>query len=241
MTDTATAPTRKVGLLLGIGIFLLPYVFAWFTLRKGHSTLSRVLSLGWLAFCLLAWVLPHQPATSPTTAVTASPGVSSEEAPATKETAPAKVAEPQAPTEPASKWRYSEDVDAMRNEKTSFAQLKSENEAEFDFPYNGGSSAYIEVRRRPEDGLQVLVSVDKGQFMCNSFSGTTVNIKYDNGPVQKVGCTDTSSGNSDTIFLRTPARVLANLKAAKTVIIEPEFYQSGRFQFTFDARGLEFK
>lgn len=39
---------RKVGLLLGAGIFFLPIVFAWFTLRKGHSKLARVLSLGWL-------------------------------------------------------------------------------------------------------------------------------------------------------------------------------------------------
>jgi hypothetical protein len=39
---------RKLGVGLIIGIVLLPIVFAWFTLRKGHSTLSRVLSFGWL-------------------------------------------------------------------------------------------------------------------------------------------------------------------------------------------------
>lgn len=47
---------RRVGWLLGIGIFVLPYVFVWWLLRKGHSTLSRVLGFGWLALALLVWI-----------------------------------------------------------------------------------------------------------------------------------------------------------------------------------------
>ncbi|AXV67730.1 DUF4236 domain-containing protein (plasmid) [Pseudoalteromonas lipolytica] len=39
---------RKVSFLLGMGIFFLPYIFAWYTLRKGHSTISRVTSFAWL-------------------------------------------------------------------------------------------------------------------------------------------------------------------------------------------------
>lgn len=46
----ANIPTKKrsVGVLLGVGIVLIPPIFAWFTLRKGHSVLSRVLSFSWL-------------------------------------------------------------------------------------------------------------------------------------------------------------------------------------------------
>lgn len=43
-----TQGERKVGILLAIGIFVFPYLFAWFTLRKGHSTLSRVLAFVWM-------------------------------------------------------------------------------------------------------------------------------------------------------------------------------------------------
>ena len=39
---------RKVSFLLGMGIFFLPYIFAWYTLRKGHSTILRVTSFAWL-------------------------------------------------------------------------------------------------------------------------------------------------------------------------------------------------
>ena len=44
---------RKVSILLGIGIFLFPLIFAWFTLRAGHTTLSRVVSFVWLALSLI--------------------------------------------------------------------------------------------------------------------------------------------------------------------------------------------
>ncbi|MBW2039469.1 MAG: DUF4339 domain-containing protein [Deltaproteobacteria bacterium] len=44
---------RKVGIALGLGIFFLPYVFAWFTLRKGHTRGARLLSFAWLVMVLL--------------------------------------------------------------------------------------------------------------------------------------------------------------------------------------------
>jgi len=49
----STPNPRKVGILLGLGIFLFPIIFVWFTLRKGHSKKARVLSFGWLIFCFL--------------------------------------------------------------------------------------------------------------------------------------------------------------------------------------------
>ncbi|QOW46164.1 DUF4236 domain-containing protein [Acinetobacter piscicola] len=43
---------RKVSILLGIGIFMMPYIFAWFTLREGHSRSARFISFGWLLFLI---------------------------------------------------------------------------------------------------------------------------------------------------------------------------------------------
>ncbi|WP_081403514.1 DUF4236 domain-containing protein [Acinetobacter sp. HR7] len=44
----SSQPERKVTLLLGLGIFFMPYIFAWFTLREGYSTFARV-----ICFCLV--------------------------------------------------------------------------------------------------------------------------------------------------------------------------------------------
>lgn len=46
MSDTNTS--RTVTLKLGIGITVMPYIFSWFTLRKGYSTKARVIAFGWL-------------------------------------------------------------------------------------------------------------------------------------------------------------------------------------------------
>ena len=50
--DLAVAP-RSVGFWLGLGIFLLPIIFAWFLLRQGYSTRSRFIGVAWL-FTLMA-------------------------------------------------------------------------------------------------------------------------------------------------------------------------------------------
>lgn len=44
---------RSVSILLGMGIFFMPYIFSWFTLRQGYSTLARFVSFGWMIFFIL--------------------------------------------------------------------------------------------------------------------------------------------------------------------------------------------
>ena len=50
---TQEVPVRKVGFLLGVGILFFPYIFSWFTLRKGHTTQSKVISFVWLGVTVL--------------------------------------------------------------------------------------------------------------------------------------------------------------------------------------------
>lgn len=44
---------RSVGFGLSIGIFLLPILFSWFTLRKGHSAAVKALAFTWLLLYLV--------------------------------------------------------------------------------------------------------------------------------------------------------------------------------------------
>lgn len=44
---------RYIGFWFGVGIFFFPFFFSWFTLRKGYSTLAKVISLGWLLFAIV--------------------------------------------------------------------------------------------------------------------------------------------------------------------------------------------
>ena len=45
--------SREVGTLLGLGILFAPLIFSWFTLRKGHSGLAKLLAFSWLGLSLL--------------------------------------------------------------------------------------------------------------------------------------------------------------------------------------------
>lgn len=59
----APPPKRSVGGLLGIGIAIVPFVFSWFTLRKGHSVVERVIAFAWLAAFLVFAITNHKSAT----------------------------------------------------------------------------------------------------------------------------------------------------------------------------------
>lgn len=48
---------RPVGLLLGLGILLLPIIFAWFTLGRGRTSKARVLSFGYLILSIALFSL----------------------------------------------------------------------------------------------------------------------------------------------------------------------------------------
>jgi len=53
MSAGTSSPPRRVRVWLGIGIFFLPQIFSWFTLRKGYSNLVRFAAFGWLGFVFL--------------------------------------------------------------------------------------------------------------------------------------------------------------------------------------------
>lgn len=53
----ASAPKRSFSILLWLGVLVVPPVFVWFLLRKGHSIPGRILGFSWLVFNVFAWEL----------------------------------------------------------------------------------------------------------------------------------------------------------------------------------------
>lgn len=51
---------RRVGLALGVGILLLPYIFSWVLLQKGYSQTARVISFLWLGCFVLSYLGGHR-------------------------------------------------------------------------------------------------------------------------------------------------------------------------------------
>ena len=138
-------------------------------------------------------------------------------------------------------WAYREEKDEMRGAETRFATDTSENSIDLPFPYSGGSSAEITLRRRQKDGLQVIFSVTKGQILCTSYSPTHLDIKFDKGPVRHFECSSASEGDSTVAFLEDPASFTKQVRKASNVIIEAPLYKAGREQWSFKTSGLIWK
>ncbi|WP_259215720.1 zinc ribbon domain-containing protein [Shewanella baltica] len=56
---------RKVTPAFGLAILFIPFIFAWFTLRKGYSTQAKVLAFSWMIFIAYQMFINDKP--QPTT------------------------------------------------------------------------------------------------------------------------------------------------------------------------------
>jgi len=137
-------------------------------------------------------------------------------------------------------WQYDTRRDEMRGTTTRNASLTSANQVSLSFPY-GTVRARLVVRQRPQDGLNVMFIADEGQVLCNSFSDSRLSVKFDDGPVRTFGCDGASSGSPEIAFFSAPREVLAQIKRARRMIVEAEFYNDGPQQFTFELAGLNWE
>lgn len=207
-----------------VGIFK-PYIGG---LKRGHFAAAAA-----VAFVLVGVTAPTPPNNR-----------ASDPAPADNNTnaatADTQTANQVADVVPVSRWQYSRQRDEMRDTTSRHAEIESDNSVDLNFPY-GSVKGTIWVRQRPEDGLTVAFSVERGQVLCNSFTNTSISIKFDDGPIQRFRCVDASDGSTETAFLTDARRALASLKRARRTVVEAEFFQQGRQQFVFQTTGLDWE
>ena len=232
---------RKTGALLILGIFLAPYLFAWLTLRRGYANATRLLSFAWA--CTLLFAMYQGPNNGSSNRVQVAdaavvqsvPRVVPARATTVTDQAPASSAAPaQADT---GGWTYDRDSDDMRGSTTSFGRLESADEQEFGFPYKGGH-ATLTLRERPKDGLNVMLQI-AGQFICSSYRGDYVSVKFDSGSIQRFGCAEPASGGTGTLFIEGEKRFLTQLLRSRRLVIEANFYETGPRQMHFITSGLQ--
>lgn len=133
-----------------------------------------------------------------------------------------------------SKWKYYLEKDEMTDAETKIASIVSDNEVEFDFPYDGGSSMTLFVRKSAKYGTDVFIKVSKGQFICNEFNGTNkINIRFDDNAPMQFYVSEPSDASSDVLFLKKASKFIGLAKDAKVIKIEAPFFQEGNRVFTF--------
>lgn len=140
-----------------------------------------------------------------------------------------------------SPWVYNESPDEMGRGVTRTAMTISPNSISFDFPYNEVQYPVLMLRRSPKFGLDVMVRIDSGQFLCPSYDGCRVNVRFGSGRVQRFGANGPSDHSTNVLFLDNASGFIAALKKAPTVSVEAEFYQAGWRVLTFKTQHLQWK
>ena len=138
------------------------------------------------------------------------------------------------------RWHYLEAPDPMGRGTIKQADVKSVNQVNFDFPYKGPQRGELTLRVHPKHGKDVILSIEKGQFVCG-VSGCTVSVRFDQGKVQNYSASEPADYSTTSLFLEGYGRFLAAAKKSKRVYIEAKIYQEGTQVFEFDISDLDLK
>jgi cell division protein FtsB len=136
-------------------------------------------------------------------------------------------------------WRYDEYTDKMSGKTVKTATLHSLNEIAFNFPYSGLQRATLILRKHPEHGVDAMISVQRGQFLCR-IDSCTVTTRFDEEKPRRLKTSEPSDHSTTMLFIDDAVGFLANIRGSKKLLIQAEFYQEGSPAMEFDISGLNF-
>lgn len=127
----------------------------------------------------------------------------------------------------AAQWRYQNYTDKMTGKTASEAVVVSDNSLSLSSPYSGRNHGAIVVRRHPKYGVDVLVTVDKGQLLCRPHGQCVILIRFDDGKPQRFTVVEPADYSSETLFLTNRSRFIAQAKKARRILVQVPMYQEG--------------
>lgn len=139
------------------------------------------------------------------------------------------------------RWRYFTNEDDLTGKTTYYASLESENSVNFDFPYSGLQKATLIMRTHPQYGKDVLFRIEKGQFLCTSYDGCDVMIRFDDQKPIKFHANEPEDHSSTTLFISNYSRFAGKMLKAKKAFIQATFYNEGSRTFEFNVADFNVK
>ena len=155
----------------------------------------------------------------------AKPDPKDEEAPKTEDT--------QSP------WQYSQVEDKLTLKKTYYAEVESENEVTFGFPYRGPQRARLILRTHPQFGKDVILQIERGQILCRSYDGCNVKVRFGTSTPVNFSAAGPSDNSTEVIFIRNYNSFVSKMMKADVVAIQIEVYQEGAPVFEFKVKGFD--
>jgi len=160
--------------------------------------------------------------------------------------ASASASAPQAPAAPAEKpaeeigkqWEYTVSEEKMTGGMMKLASVSSSNTVDFSFPYSGAQHGSLTLRTDPRHGKDVMFQITRGQILCPSYQGCSVQIRFDDEKPVTYRAGGPADNSSEMIFIENYSGFLNKLKKAHRVRLSVNIYQQGSPVFEFDVSGF---
>jgi hypothetical protein len=149
------------------------------------------------------------------------------------------VAEQPAPEpEIGKQWNYGVTEQQMTGGKRKIATVESTNTVDFGFPYSGAQNGRLTLRTDPQYGKDIIFRLEKGQILCPSYEGCSVQVRFDEEKPVNFAATAAADHSSNLVFIDDYVRFVAKLQKSKRVRMSVNIYQQGRPVFEFDVSGF---
>ena len=83
-------------------------------------------------------------------------------------------------------------------------------------------------------GKDIIFNIERGQFLCTSYDGCTVLIRFDDEEPVKYSATTAADNSTETIFIQNYSKFVGKMLKAKKVRIAANIYKENAPAFEFD-------
>lgn len=137
-------------------------------------------------------------------------------------------------------WIYTEENDTNGTGKIYRASLAANELLDFNFPYNGGAVATIQLSNETgHNNVQLCVS--KGLFNSSFSDGMCIQVCFDEKEPVRFYCSNLSVEKANPVSINNPDKFIDGLKKAQRVVIEADFSGSGMRRMEFMAGKLKWE
>jgi len=85
----------------------------------------------------------------------------------------------------------------------------------------------------------VILSMEKGQFLCHSYEACTVHVRFDDEEPMDFKGRGPADNSTETVFIHDYERFVGKMAKAKRVRIATTIYQAGAPVFDFNVAGFD--
>jgi hypothetical protein len=134
-------------------------------------------------------------------------------------------------------WHYLTKEDKMTSGKIYLAYTVANEQLNFAFPYDGGSTVTLFLSNLRGNN-EVYLTISRGQMLTRADEPRHYKVRFDEHPHQNYTFIGSTNGDAKLTFVQNAARFIRALKQSKQVVIELEFYREGMRTIEFNVASL---